>query len=483
MIKHKIVGEGTYGCVIKPSLKCKDNNKINYTDKVSKVMNEYDAKKELDEYKSLSIINGIEKYAVTGPQLCKPIMNDIFLDSVKKCNTQKVKQIYNRNKSNLSMLILEDGGIDLDIYVKKIFAKSTQEEQKIFLTSLINLIDGLLFFKTQDIMHRDIKLLNIVYNVHEGKSKFIDFGLMTKMTTFIKKCNNNKENYAISWYYFPPENSCGNKNNFILHPKCKNYSSYYSYDNFLKHLSNNFDLYCLSLAFLDLIKLISIYTNEINMSFFNDFYKLIKDFVNKQPNKRNTNIQELKDKYTKLLQDYNLYLKKNISVSSKTDSLVKEISSKELKKNLNISLKKNVKKEKITPVIKECKEPKPIYNHLTNRCISKCKDGYYRDDNFKCVKNKTKKTSNTPNIKYKKMYRTKKQSDNKDTSKNNKSIKKSVTKNSIKKIANKDILTIELEKKCSKLNKELNPYTRRCNMKCKPNQVRDSNFKCVSNNK
>ena len=80
------------------------------------------------------------------------------------------------------------------------------------------------------------------------------------------------------------------------------------------------------------------------------------------------------------------------------------------------------------------------------------------------------------------MYRTKKQSINKDASKNNKSIKNSVSKNSIKKIANKDILTPELEKKCKKLNKDLNPYTRRCNMKCKPNQVRDSNFKCVSNN-
>ena len=482
MIRPEIVGEGTYGCVIKPSLKCKDKPEMDYTNKVSKVMNEYDAKKELDEYKSLSIISNIEKYAVTAPQLCKPIMDDTFLDSVKKCNTRKVRDVYNRNKSNLSMLILEDGGLNLDTYIKKIFNRSTDEEQKVFLTSLINLIDGLSFFKTKDIMHRDIKLLNIVYNVNEGKSKFIDFGLMTKMTTFIKKCNSNKENYAISWSYFPPENSCGNKNDFILNPKCKNYSSHYSYDNFLKHLSNNFDLYCLSLAFLDLIKLMSIYANGIHMSFLNDFYKIIKDFVNKQPHKRKTNIQELKDKYIKLLEYYNLYLKKNISVSAKTASLVKEVSSKEIEKKLNNSQKQNINKEKMTPEIKECKEPKPIYNHLTKRCLANCKDGYYRDDKFKCIKNKTKKNITTPNIEYKKMYRTKKQSVNKVASKSNKSIKKSVNKNSIKNQANKDIPTPELKKKCEKLNKDLNPYTRRCNMKCKPNQVRDSNFKCVSNN-
>ena len=144
MIRPEIVGEGTYGCVIKPCLKCKNKPEMDYTNKVSKVMNEYDAKKELDEYKSLSIISGIEKYAVTAPQLCKPLLDDIFLDSVKKCNTRKVRDVYNRNKSNLSMLILEDGGINLDTYVKKIFNRSTHEEQKIFLTSLINLIDGLL---------------------------------------------------------------------------------------------------------------------------------------------------------------------------------------------------------------------------------------------------------------------------------------------------------------------------------------------------
>jgi serine/threonine protein kinase len=465
MVRPEIIGEGTYGCVIKPSLKCKDDDNITYTNKVSKVMNEYDAKKELSEYKSLSKIQDIEKYAVTAPQLCKPIMDDTFLDSVKKCNTRKVRDVYNRNKSNLSMLILEDGGLNLDTYIKKIFNRSTDEEQKVFLTSLINLIDGLSFFKTKDIMHRDIKLLNIVYNVNEGKSKFIDFGLMTKMTTFIKKCNNNKEHMARSWYYYPPENSCGNKNDFILNPKCKNYSSHYSYDNFLKHLSNNFDLYCLSLAFLDLIKILSRYANKKYTPFLNAFYNIIKDFIYNYPHKRITNIQELKDKYTKLLEHYNLYLKKNISVSTKTGSLVKEVSSKEIKQN--------IKKNKMSPETKECKEPKPDYNHITKRCISKCKEGHYRDDNFKCIKHKTKKSIKTLNMKYKKIYRTKKLSINK--------VNKSINNKSIKKKANKDIPTIELEKKCKKLNKDLNPYTRRCNMKCKPNQIRDSNFKCISN--
>jgi serine/threonine protein kinase len=455
MVKLEVVGEGTYGCVIKPSLKCKNDSKINYKNTVSKVMRQIDAKKELNEYKSLNLIKGIEKYAITSPTICKPIMDDTFLDIVKKCNTKKVKDVYNTNKSNLSMLILQDGGINLYSYLKKIFTKTTQEEQKIFFTSLINLIDGLLFFKTKDIMHRDIKLLNIVYNINEGKSKFIDFGLMTKMTTFINKCKSNKENYAISWNYFPPENSCGNITNFYIYPKCKNYSSYYSYDNFLKHLSNNFDLYCLSLAFNDLIKILH-HLKICNQNFIKDFFKLIEKYIVKNPIKRNTNISELKKNYTELLYKYDLYSKKIPKISSKVESLVKELSSNEIVKD--ISEKNETKK-----ILKECKEPKPIYNSITNRCISKCKNGYIRDEKYKCVKNKTQKKTLSEE-------------------KKNTFIKKSVSKNSIKNLANKHLPTPELEKKCKKLNKDLNPYTRRCNMKCKPNQVRDSKFKCVSNN-
>jgi hypothetical protein len=45
----KIIGEGSYGCVNKPSLHClKDSNKkINYKDYVSKIMKTKEAQKEL----------------------------------------------------------------------------------------------------------------------------------------------------------------------------------------------------------------------------------------------------------------------------------------------------------------------------------------------------------------------------------------------------------------------------------------------------
>ena len=47
-----VIGEGTYGCVHKPSLKCK-KKRINYDNKISKVMKTKEANIELKEYKNI----------------------------------------------------------------------------------------------------------------------------------------------------------------------------------------------------------------------------------------------------------------------------------------------------------------------------------------------------------------------------------------------------------------------------------------------
>ena len=45
-------------------------------------------------------------------------------------------------------------------------------------------------------------------------------------------------------------------------------------------------------------------------------------------------------------------------------------------------MKKEIKK-------KECPPDKPIHNPKTNRCLMECKDGYMRNEEFKCVINKS----------------------------------------------------------------------------------------------
>ena len=57
-MSNKIVGQGTYGCVIKPALKCDNSEKKikdkHYNNKVSKIMFDRHAKDELKELKYIS---------------------------------------------------------------------------------------------------------------------------------------------------------------------------------------------------------------------------------------------------------------------------------------------------------------------------------------------------------------------------------------------------------------------------------------------
>lgn len=419
------VGEGTYGCVFKPSLKC--NEKINsYENKVSKVMINKEAKNELKEYKSISDIKGLDKYAITQPILCKPIIDENFIKSVSKCDNPLIKNVYN-NKSH-SMLIYEDGGINIRNFIENIFKKISKQDQHYFLTSLITLIDGLLFFKTKDIVHRDIKADNIVYNINSGKVKYIDFGLMIKKTAAISLSKYSIEGLAIDHSYWPYENICRNYEAYKKLKKCDYLRNNvkYNYNDFLELAINSFDLYTLALVFYQIANYLMNFDNYKN--FCKDIKELSKQYILTNLFERKTNIKKFKDEYTQILKKHNIYLSKGTpSPSSKIKDKVEKIYKEELKKE--------IKK-------KECPPEKPIYNPNSNRCLMNCKDGYIRNEEYKCVVNKSLK---------------------KKISKKLSSRKSKISKNSV----------------CIKKNMDYNPNTRRCNKKCKSNETRNNKFKCV----
>ena len=104
-----------------------------------------------------------------------PIVRSLFLEA-QKYEGYDLYSFINSDiifHKNLFPII---NSINIKDFMRTVFPKQTLNERKIFLTSLINLFDGLLFFQSNNIIHRDIKLLNIVYNVNNGKTKYIDFG-------------------------------------------------------------------------------------------------------------------------------------------------------------------------------------------------------------------------------------------------------------------------------------------------------------------
>jgi serine/threonine protein kinase len=443
----KVVGEGTYGCVLKPPILCNETKNLvsqDYVNKISKIMTRQHAINEEAEYSAINNIQGLDKYAITGPLLCKPLLDKNFNASVKKCKTLKVKTAFKNAKDDLRMLLLEDGGLSIYDHITKVFMLQSLDEKKVFLTSLIKLFDGLLFFQSNEIMHRDIKLANMVYNVNNGRAKYIDFGLMTNFKRFAKRCSSNTERLGISHTYYAPENSCSNKFSFNSNKlKCTKIKEHFkTHEDFISYLQKSFDIYCLSLALLNMVSVLD-YRNSglkkdaIPRSFFEEFSILLLEYIKYDVSKRNINILQLKEKYVALLKKHNCYLKKATQQPSpEVIDVIEKIKKKEFKADL----------------AKICPQAKPILNPSTNRCVADCKTGFIRNKSFRCVK------MNLANSKKKSNSVTKK--------KHNTSL-----------VVNDS--SVAKKKLCISKNKDYNHITKRCNAKCPKNKTRNSLFKCV----
>ena len=67
----KVIGEGSYGCVHKPSLICK-TKKMNYENKISKIMTKKHLNDEIREYKKIKKVDKHHDIHLGTPSTCVP---------------------------------------------------------------------------------------------------------------------------------------------------------------------------------------------------------------------------------------------------------------------------------------------------------------------------------------------------------------------------------------------------------------------------
>ncbi len=416
-MEPKILGQGSYGCVIKPSLKCDSKDKsIFYDNKVSKIMMRREAEKEQSEMEAFKNLKEMHKYTVGYPELCKPKKNPQFRKLAKQCYAEGVRENIRFNKGeNIYMLLLDDAGVDYKNVRNKLFNTLTLEDKKIFFCSILNLIEGLNYFKENGLIHHDIKLDNLVYNVKTGESKYIDFGLVQRKKDFIKQANVSKNDMAMSWFNYPPESSCVNKKEFKNKEKCEEYQEM-KYDVFLQRAADGFDIYSLSKCLSDIFKSIMMY-KDFEIDFLRECRKVFLTYCDKDMKQRAINIDSMFAEYDELLKRYNVKINKTPTPSIKS---------------LKIAEEQSITKK----ALKECPQEKPVINQKTNRCVKECGEDEERNKDFRCIK--TKKT---------------KQANNK-------------TKKNTQKI-------------CKEKNKELNPKTNRCVNPCEKGKVRNDKFNCI----
>lgn len=210
---REVAGEGSYGCVHKPSIHCKTppTPDFNYTKKVSKIMKKSDAEKELAEFVIIGNLDPDNDYHLGSPISCKPDLTEPGVkEDISKCKYIKLKDV-EEHPDNYNLLILEHGGIDLSKLCEKHMAKfksgRAQERVDYFLIEAHHLLKGLKFFRENGIVHNDLKPQNILFNFETGELRFIDFGLMRTKRQLIETSNNNTNFTGIFHWSYPLD--CG----------------------------------------------------------------------------------------------------------------------------------------------------------------------------------------------------------------------------------------------------------------------------------
>lgn len=354
VIKTPVIGEGSFGCVIKPSLHC--NSPLHtYKNKVSKLMFRNEAINEINQAKKIRKIKGIEDYAIIPSEMCLPKKDNNYINAVKKCgygdlikggsstssyhskgelsksyftphskNSKRNKgssdtlsyltPLSNEpNKSPFNLILYEYGGKTFEDVFNN-FYKTDEETKKQILTSIINLIDGLIFFRNKNIIHGDIHFNNILYNSETRKSKYIDFGLMETKNDIINKCESDEFNY--NGPFPPPEIHCLNKKDFNKE-NCKIKYKDYKYINILNKFIETFDSFCFSSNFIIYLNPETL-TLTINKVLIKELIELFTPYCEKDILNRESNLIKLKNGYRESLIRHNMYLEFHKASSPKT---------------------------------------------------------------------------------------------------------------------------------------------------------------------
>jgi serine/threonine protein kinase len=211
-----VIGEGAYGCVHKPSLKCKDKT-LSYSDKISKLLLNEDANTEIDTYSSINKIDKTKKYYLGIPTKCNLKNDRHTLKSIKQC--KKSSEILN-NILDYSLLVMKYGGINLSDFSDKMAlveaTPTNAKKMKKFWLEAVRLFNGIYTMDKHGLIHHDIKSDNIVYAESTNRVNYIDFGLMQKYSVVVKECQKSQYWLAskIHWS-FPFEIMYLHKNKYM----------------------------------------------------------------------------------------------------------------------------------------------------------------------------------------------------------------------------------------------------------------------------
>jgi serine/threonine protein kinase len=437
-----VIGQGTYGCVHRPSITCKDRKNITYKNKISKVMLNSEAEIELKEYAKIAKADIRADFFLGIPIKCKTDTNPTNLKAINRCNNGK--EILS-NISDYSLLVMKYGGINLEKFADEVarWKKTPENKMKFdkFLIEFQRIIIGAETFLKHDIIQHDVKPQNIVYDQAHNRMNYIDFGLMQ---SYKKTISSAKRSYF--WLAKKPHWSYPLEIQFMNRAKYMNFVTTSTqrkiqfYKEIVEKLNRNIKSKNAN-AIRTLFSFImpKSHNDGFIKKFFNDLYKtLIHELTQENYDEMATKcfktmdgyglgiailyviesadhildatlLNELRDFGYKLLTpdlksrysledaifayeqilESNGILKRNHKYFDNHVLMEGTSPEQKLKRNIrplshtNLTLSRNKRNEYVYLTNNAC--PKQYeYNRKTRKCVKRCGKGYYRDKSFKC---------------------------------------------------------------------------------------------------
>jgi serine/threonine protein kinase len=238
-----VIGEGAYGCIHKPSLTCKEAKIKNYKNKVSKVLEKAKAKIELEEYKSVDVADQSHEYYLGKPVECSVDNTPSNISAIEKC--KKGAELL-EHLNDLSLLVMEDGGVNLKEYADLMSgwpaSLENVEKAERFILEFHRIFHGISVFLEKGILHFDMKPQNIVYIAESQRMNIIDFGLTVSLKDKLAEIESSTNGMARYHWSYPFEFYFLNKNQYEQFAKLPDDKKSEYYQSILRELANDPDV-------------------------------------------------------------------------------------------------------------------------------------------------------------------------------------------------------------------------------------------------
>ena len=495
-----VIGEGTFGCAHKPSMKCRDNKRRNKNE-ISKLMTSANATKELKEFALIDFADKEKEFYLGKPRKCEVDRILSNIRSIRKCPSGKFDPM---RMDDYSLLVMKYGGQDLELFGEEVMTWTKTKENvdaiELFWLEVVRLFYGLKVLHDNNVVHHDLKQQNIVYDKATNRANFIDFGFMEKKSTRIYAAK-----ISASWlgnkhhWSFPLEAVYWNKDIYMAAASARGKSKK-AYREFAESVQDNCQYFFTSVthfnanaskidknavvatknAFSNVLKFeptdeaynrfidksidsVDTYGLGIALMFVlhrskhllsAEFYKNVINigmnmleggvFLRSTPEQLLAQYEDLLTT-SGMLEKHNKHIENHLIANGVSTEMKVADAIADSSFMVHVETHDATKNKEI---VRDCPAGKE-FNPLTKRCANVCAPGKVRNPDFKCAKEKIIIDKVCP--------------DGKELN--------PITKRCVKakNIANKG---------CPD-GKEVNPTTKRCVKTCKVGHVRNADFKCV----